>query len=122
MYPRVQNSKGARKPLWQEPLARAHGKSRFRLVSYPNRIGDIKYIAELSLSNINHTTEQRKSQNFWSIGSPLLCACAVRFARVLALAFLARSLTHSGSHYASPIVHSLARYLRPSLTGSLTLP
>ena len=71
---------------------------------------------------INHTTEQRKSQNFWSIRSPLLCACAVRFARVLALAFLARSLTHSGSHYASPIVHSLARSLRPSLTGSLTLP
>ena len=69
---------------------------------------------------INHTTEQGKSQNFWSIRSPLPCACAVRFARVLALAFLARSLTHSGSHYASPIVHSLARSLRPSLTGSLT--
>ena len=44
----------------------------------------------------------------------------MRFACVLALAFLARSLTHSGSHYASPIVHSLARSLRPSLTGSLT--
>ena len=67
---------------------------------------------------INHTTEQRKSRNFWSIRSPLLCACAVRFARVLALAFLARSLTHSGSHYASPIVHSLAPSLRPSLTGA----
>ena len=45
----------------------------------------------------------------------------MRFARVLALAFLARSLTHSGSQYASPIVHSLARSLRPSLTGSLSI-
>ena len=35
-----------------------------------------------------------------------LCACV--FSLFSLSGFLARSLTHSGSHYASPIVHSLA--------------
>ena len=50
---------------------------------------------------------------FWSVNSLLrvrvlfsLCACA--FSLFSLSGFFARSLTHSGSHYASPIVHSLA--------------
>ena len=116
MYPRVQNSKGARKPLWQEPLARADSGSYHTLTE------DIKYIAELYFSIHKAHNRTTKSRKISGLSDLLLCVHALCASRVLAVAFLARSLTHSGSHYASPIVHSLARSLRPSLTGSLTLP
>ena len=87
-------------------VARALGKSRFRLVSYPNRIGDIKYIAELEFSI--HKSHYRTTKVAKFVVYPI-------FSRACARSGFPRSVSHSLGLTLRLAHRSLTRSLPPTL-------